>query len=162
MIPDCGDLEPDLECEGSLSWTDVEGSEHSVLRTVLTIEFIDKNTGWGGGGVIMKTIDGGKNWLKKEKPRTILAQGDFIIDQQGGVEHIFFFFSNNKISRIEEFIHKGFAGVNVVENALLDLRNGLVDGYTWNLEKKKEKSRVTLKSPEKDPVLIHEIFIRHK
>ena len=107
-------------------------------------------------------IEGGKNWITKDKTVTIPAQGDFTIDQQSGVEHIFFFFSNNKISRIEEFIHKGFLGADAVENAVLDLRNRLVDDYTWNLEKGKEKSKITLKSPEKNPVLIHEIFIRHK
>jgi len=68
--------------DGGLSWTGVEGSEHSVLRTVLTIEFIDQNTGWAGGGVIMKTIDGGRNWETQRSEATV-REFLFFNDQHG-------------------------------------------------------------------------------
>jgi photosystem II stability/assembly factor-like uncharacterized protein len=49
--------------DGGLSWQGIEGSESSILRSIMTIEFIDDRTGYAGGGVIMKTADGGKSWV---------------------------------------------------------------------------------------------------
>ncbi|MDD4858446.1 MAG: YCF48-related protein [Candidatus Krumholzibacteria bacterium] len=48
--------------DGGASWAVVEGAKASALRTVLTITFVDGTTGWAGGGVIMKTMDGGESW----------------------------------------------------------------------------------------------------
>lgn len=69
-------MEPDPELvyktgDGSVSWCAVEGSRSSVLRGVMTIEFIDGNTGWAGGGVIMKTADGGATWSMQREEATV-------------------------------------------------------------------------------------------
>jgi photosystem II stability/assembly factor-like uncharacterized protein len=69
-------MDPDPELvykteDGGLSWHPVEGSESSVLRAVMTIEFIDDNTGWAGGGIIMKTVDSGRSWTIQREESTV-------------------------------------------------------------------------------------------
>ncbi|MCK4236446.1 MAG: hypothetical protein KAX38_04955, partial [Candidatus Krumholzibacteria bacterium] len=57
--------------DGGLNWSAVEGAKVSVLKSVLTIKFIDKDTGWAGGGVIMKTADGGESWVTQVAEATV-------------------------------------------------------------------------------------------
>ncbi|MBU8920433.1 MAG: hypothetical protein KOO63_01105 [Bacteroidales bacterium] len=57
--------------DGGLNWWPVEGSNASILRTILTIEFLDMSTGWAGGGLVMKTVDGGSNWQVQVEPATV-------------------------------------------------------------------------------------------
>ncbi len=69
-------MDPDPELvykteDGGLSWRAVEGSESSILSAVMTIEFIDEHTGWVGGGVVMKTADGGKTWTMQREKATV-------------------------------------------------------------------------------------------
>jgi len=69
-------LEADPVClyrtaNGGAQWYPVEGSRVSVLRTVMTIWFVDALTGWAGGGVIMKTTDGGATWARQESSATV-------------------------------------------------------------------------------------------
>jgi photosystem II stability/assembly factor-like uncharacterized protein len=53
------------------NWSGVAGSKASVLKTVLTISFVDELTGWAGGGVIMKTMDGGQSWRTQVASATV-------------------------------------------------------------------------------------------
>lgn len=48
--------------DGGVTWLGITEAISSVLRGVLTIAFVDANTGWAGGSVIMKTVDGGRTW----------------------------------------------------------------------------------------------------
>ncbi len=57
--------------DGGFTWYGVEGSEASVLPSILDIEFVDCQTGWAGGGVIMKTVDGGMNWETQLEETTV-------------------------------------------------------------------------------------------
>ncbi len=56
---------------GGKVWSPVEGSRTSVLRSILTIEFIDEETGWAGGGIIMNTMDGGDSWVLQLEEATV-------------------------------------------------------------------------------------------
>ena len=68
--------------DGAKSWKQVEGSNASVLRTIVTIYFIDENIGWAGGGAIKKTTDGGNHWITQLEPATVR---DFcFLDYQNG------------------------------------------------------------------------------
>ncbi|MCK4537763.1 MAG: hypothetical protein KAV42_03080 [Candidatus Krumholzibacteria bacterium] len=68
--------------DGGLNWWAVEGSNASILRTILTIEFLDMSTGWAGGGMVLKTVDGGSNWQVQLEASTV-REFDFI-DQATG------------------------------------------------------------------------------
>jgi len=57
--------------DGAENWAAVEGSNASVLRTIVTIYFINESTGWAGGGAIKKTVDGGKHWVTQLEPATV-------------------------------------------------------------------------------------------
>lgn len=57
--------------DGAASWSPVEGSKASTLRTILTICFVDPSTGWAGGGAIMKTTDGAESWQTQVDPATV-------------------------------------------------------------------------------------------
>ena len=57
--------------DGAATWSEVQGARASVLRTVLTIYFVDAMTGWAGGGVIMKTTDGGETWQTQVTAATV-------------------------------------------------------------------------------------------
>jgi photosystem II stability/assembly factor-like uncharacterized protein len=57
--------------DGAATWSEVRGAKASVLRTVLTISFVDSITGWAGGGVIMKTADGGETWQTQLTTATV-------------------------------------------------------------------------------------------
>ncbi|MCD6380285.1 hypothetical protein J7M07_07575 [bacterium] len=48
------------------SWATVEGTNFSILRGVFTIYFVNADTGWGGGSVLLKTEDGGKTWVSQQ------------------------------------------------------------------------------------------------
>ncbi|MBN2184401.1 MAG: hypothetical protein JW746_03645 [Candidatus Krumholzibacteriota bacterium] len=68
------DADPELlyrTYDGGFSWSEVEGSEASILTSILEIEFIDCETGWAGGGTIMKTVDGGKTWEMQLEETTV-------------------------------------------------------------------------------------------
>lgn len=56
---------------GGLTWSAVPGSNASILRGIVTIEFHDKQTGWAGGGAVMKTGDGGRTWSTQMETATI-------------------------------------------------------------------------------------------
>lgn len=69
-------LETDPVCiyrtvNGGEAWHPVEGSRASTMRTVMTIWFADEATGWAGGGVIMKTANGGASWTTQVSPATV-------------------------------------------------------------------------------------------
>ena len=68
--------------DGGMTWNGIEGSRASDLRAVLSICFVDRDTGWVGGGVVMKTDDGGATW------RTQLAEATvrrfLFFDQDAG------------------------------------------------------------------------------
>jgi photosystem II stability/assembly factor-like uncharacterized protein len=68
--------------DGGMSWSAVEGSKSSVLQAVLTIAFVDELTGWAGGGVIMKTTDGGQNWARQLADATV--RRFFFLDKDHG------------------------------------------------------------------------------
>ena len=57
--------------DGGLTWSAVPGSNSSILRGIVTIEFADKQTGWAGGGAVMKTEDGGRNWTMQVETATV-------------------------------------------------------------------------------------------
>lgn len=57
--------------DGGLSWQPVVESKSSILRSVMTIEFVDEQIGWAGGGVIMKTTDGGRTWITQLEEATV-------------------------------------------------------------------------------------------
>lgn len=57
--------------DGGLGWQDVVESKASVLKSVLTIEFVDEEIGWAGGGVVMKTTDGGRSWVTQLEEATV-------------------------------------------------------------------------------------------
>ena len=51
-----------LTVDGGVIWQGIVESRSTVLKGILTIEFTDVSTGWAGGSVIMKTVDGGRSW----------------------------------------------------------------------------------------------------
>jgi photosystem II stability/assembly factor-like uncharacterized protein len=68
--------------DGGQTWSPVEGSKATTLRTVLTIFFVDDMTGWAGGGVILKTTDGGETWKTQVAAATI-REFHFLSKQYG-------------------------------------------------------------------------------
>jgi photosystem II stability/assembly factor-like uncharacterized protein len=56
---------------GGLSWSAVPGSNASILRGIVTIEFSDRQTGWAGGAAVMKTTDGGRTWTTQLETATV-------------------------------------------------------------------------------------------
>jgi photosystem II stability/assembly factor-like uncharacterized protein len=68
--------------DGGLNWRAVFGSRSSVLVGVLTIAFLDEGVGWAGGGVIMKTTDGGQTWETQLDPAVV--REFFFLDEQCG------------------------------------------------------------------------------
>ena len=68
--------------DGGASWSPVQGSKATTLRTVLAISFVDEMTGWAGGGVIMKTTDGGESWKTQVAAATI-REFHFLSKQYG-------------------------------------------------------------------------------
>ncbi len=57
--------------DGGLNWSAVPGSNASVLRGIVTIEFHDRLTGWAGGAAVMKTGDGGRTWSTQLEMATV-------------------------------------------------------------------------------------------
>jgi photosystem II stability/assembly factor-like uncharacterized protein len=57
--------------DGGLTWAAVPGSNASILRGIVTIEFNDRQTGWAGGAAVMKTVDGGRTWATQIDPATV-------------------------------------------------------------------------------------------
>jgi photosystem II stability/assembly factor-like uncharacterized protein len=68
--------------DGGGSWSPIAGSKASTLRTVLVICFVDRLTGWAGGGVIMKTTDGGESW-KTEVDVATVREFSFLSNEYG-------------------------------------------------------------------------------
>jgi photosystem II stability/assembly factor-like uncharacterized protein len=48
--------------DGGVTWQGITEARSTVLRGIITIAFADASTGWAGGSVIMKTVDGGRTW----------------------------------------------------------------------------------------------------
>lgn len=57
--------------DGGMTWSPVSGSSGSLLRTITTISFVSRDVGWAGGGVIMKTDDGGMVWENQVASATV-------------------------------------------------------------------------------------------
>jgi photosystem II stability/assembly factor-like uncharacterized protein len=57
--------------DGGLNWSAVPGSNASILRGIITIEFNDDQVGWAGGGSVMKTTDGGRTWTTQVETATV-------------------------------------------------------------------------------------------
>ena len=68
--------------DGGLTWRGIFGSRSSILIGVLTISFVSEGTGWAGGGVIMKTSDGGQTWETQLDPAVV--REFFFLDEQRG------------------------------------------------------------------------------
>lgn len=68
--------------DGAVTWSPVEGSRSSKLRTVLTITFLDERTGWAAGGAILKTTDGGATW--ETQLATATVREIFFVDADAG------------------------------------------------------------------------------
>ncbi len=68
--------------DGGLTWRAVLGSRSSVLAGVLTIAFVQRDIGWGGGSVIMKTTNGGQTWETQLEPAVV--RDFFFLDEQRG------------------------------------------------------------------------------
>ena len=68
--------------DGGLNWRGVLGARSSVMSGVLTITFVNESTGWAGGGVIMKTTNGGQDWETQLVP-AVVREFFFLDDQHG-------------------------------------------------------------------------------
>lgn len=68
--------------DGGLTWRGVFGARSSVLAGVLTIDFVSEGIGWAGGGVIMKTINGGQTWETQLSPA--IVREFFFLDELRG------------------------------------------------------------------------------
>lgn len=68
--------------DGGQTWCGVEGSYASILRSILTISFLDDDRGWAGGGVIMSTLDGGTTWQVQLESATV-REFDFSDEMNG-------------------------------------------------------------------------------
>jgi photosystem II stability/assembly factor-like uncharacterized protein len=76
------DSDPELlyhTSDGGSRWYPVPGSNASILRGIVTIEFLDTQTGWAGGGAVMKTTDGGHTWTTQLETATV--REFFILDE---------------------------------------------------------------------------------
>jgi len=71
-----------VTADGGLTWKAVFGSRSSVLAGVLTITFVRRGVGWGGGSVIMKTSDGGQTWGMQLEPAVV--REFFFLDELRG------------------------------------------------------------------------------
>jgi len=100
--------------DGGNSWSGVAGTESSILSSILTIEFVDENTGWAGGGIIMKTTDGGMTWTTQVGEATV-REFFFFSDQYG------FAVGGDRILRTAD---GGNAWINVTpdDDSVVDLR----------------------------------------
>jgi photosystem II stability/assembly factor-like uncharacterized protein len=68
--------------DGGLSWQPVFGSRASILKAIITVSFVDSCTGWVGGGVIMKTTDGGETWNMQSESAAV--RKFFFLDELQG------------------------------------------------------------------------------
>lgn len=100
--------------DGAVTWIPVEGSRSSTLRTVLTITFLDDLTGWAGGGVIMKTVDGGATWETQRAPATVREL--FFLDPDDG-----FAVGGKTILRTNDG-GAAWADITPADDRILDLR----------------------------------------
>jgi photosystem II stability/assembly factor-like uncharacterized protein len=57
--------------DGGTTWSAVPGSNASILRGIVTVEFHDKQIGWAGGAAVMKTTDGGRSWVTQVETATV-------------------------------------------------------------------------------------------
>jgi photosystem II stability/assembly factor-like uncharacterized protein len=57
--------------DGGKTWSAVPGSNASILRGIVTVEFHDRQTGWAGGAAVMKTTDGGRSWVTQVETATV-------------------------------------------------------------------------------------------
>ena len=101
--------------DGGITWTGVEGSRSSVLRAVLSVSFVDRDTGWVGGGVVMKTTDGGGTWTTQLEEATV--RRFFFLDRNCG-----FAVGGTTIIRTTDG-GDTWVDVSPVDDELLDLRN---------------------------------------
>ena len=51
-----------LTVDSGLTWLGIVEARSTVLKGIITIAFTDASTGWAGGSVTMKTVDGGRTW----------------------------------------------------------------------------------------------------
>jgi photosystem II stability/assembly factor-like uncharacterized protein len=68
------DSDPELlyvTVDGGTRWDAIPGSNASILRGIVTVEFHDRHTGWAGGSAVMKTGDGGRTWTTQVETATV-------------------------------------------------------------------------------------------
>ncbi|MFO7914851.1 MAG: YCF48-related protein [Candidatus Krumholzibacteriales bacterium] len=111
--------------DGAESWEKIEGTNYSVLEGIMTICFVNENTGWGAGSLIMKTEDGGRSWTTQKESATV-REIAFIDENRG------FAVGSNKICATFDG-GETWAGILENDERIVDLRgiHFLDENYGW-------------------------------
>ena len=119
--------------DGANSWETIEGTNYSVLEGILTICFVNENTGWGAGSLIMKTEDGGRSWTT-QRESTIVREIAFIDAARG------FAVGGDRVCATSD---GGETWSDIIENddRIVDLRgiHFLDENYGWITGRGREK-----------------------